>query len=380
MRRILLILSLLGLLPLNALAASPDLSQVSIVLDPGHGGRDPGAIAIHADGRLIRESDVALDVALRLENLFAQAGLGGNVTLTRRTDEYVGLSERVRISNAVHGDVFVSIHLNAAYNSTANGIETFIWGPRFATLAPTRSGSGSQVLATTVQEQLVSRLGLADRGIRQHNFAVINQQWFPFRPHHKGASAILAELGFMSNAGDLSFLTTSEGKNLAAQSLYLGILDYLQTAGYTVPEWLFGIIPAPFSPVIQAPSQASTLAPTIGSGTTTAHLNFRTGPSTEHGLIRTLPTGTNLAILEDLGGWLHVRVGQEDGFVSADWVNRNHFTLQNVNFRIGAGTNYSLIRQLSQGEALTILHRSGEWLNVQTGEEIGWVHSRYVSS
>ena len=101
------------------------LSQVTIVIDPGHGGRDPGAVRMH-NGVQVRESDVVLDISLQLRNLLRQTGM--DVRMTRTTDVYVSLAQRARVANNANADLFVSVHLNAFTNSTANGTETFYIG------------------------------------------------------------------------------------------------------------------------------------------------------------------------------------------------------------------------------------------------------------
>ena len=90
-----------------------------IVIDPGHGGHDPGA-----QGKGITEADLVLDVALRLEKLLLKLP-GTTVLLTRRTDDFVGLQERTAIANREGADLFLSIHANANSNLEASGVETY---------------------------------------------------------------------------------------------------------------------------------------------------------------------------------------------------------------------------------------------------------------
>jgi len=91
-----------------------------IVIDAGHGGRDPGA-----QGPGYTEAALTLDIALRLEKLLAKEP-GVEVVLTRRTDEYVGLQERTEIANREGADLFLSIHANASRNRTARGVESYL--------------------------------------------------------------------------------------------------------------------------------------------------------------------------------------------------------------------------------------------------------------
>ena len=89
------------------------------MIDPGHGGHDPGAQA-----RGLNESDLTLDVALRLEKLFLEEA-GIEVVLTRRTDDYIPLEERTAIANREGADLFLSIHVNTSRTTSASGVETY---------------------------------------------------------------------------------------------------------------------------------------------------------------------------------------------------------------------------------------------------------------
>jgi N-acetylmuramoyl-L-alanine amidase len=103
----------------SSIARQLGLSVSRIVIDPGHGGRDPGTVA-----KGLTEAALTLDVALRLEKLL-QKELGVEVVLTRRTDVYVPLEERTAIANRQNADLFLSIHANSSSSGTAKGIETY---------------------------------------------------------------------------------------------------------------------------------------------------------------------------------------------------------------------------------------------------------------
>ena len=102
-----------------SLARQLGLGVARVVIDPGHGGHDPGAL-----GPGTTEAKIVLDVALRLEKLLKAAGV--EVLLTRRTDEYLPLEERTRLANAAQGDLFLSIHANASRNQNAEGVESYV--------------------------------------------------------------------------------------------------------------------------------------------------------------------------------------------------------------------------------------------------------------
>lgn len=153
-----------------------DLRAGTVVLDPGHGGYDPGGVP----RQRYSEKTVALDIALRV-----RAGLlarGHRVVMTRTSDVFVELSERVAISRKTSGSpVFVSIHLNSSPNTGAYGVETYHYS------------SKSARLARAVHKQVVAAAGSMDRGVRRARFYVLR---------HNTRPSVLLELGFLTNAAE----------------------------------------------------------------------------------------------------------------------------------------------------------------------------------
>lgn len=143
-----------------------------IFVDAGHGGKDPGAL-----GGEYKESDIALQIALKIKS----DDPNFEFKYSRTSDTYPTIGERCRMANAEKADVFVSIHLNAAANFTAQGIETLCY-----------SASGkSYELAKTVQEELVKVTGAINRGVKiRPDLGVLRGTNMP---------AILVEVGFISN-------------------------------------------------------------------------------------------------------------------------------------------------------------------------------------
>src|SRR5882762_8421986 len=117
-----------------------------VVIDPGHGGSDPGGIR----GQIVPEKTVALDTALRLQKLLRRAGL--RTVMTRSTDIFVPLSVRSAIADAEHDAIFVSIHYNASPRRSAHGIETYSDSNRGA------------VLAARIQQEIIDRVSTENRG------------------------------------------------------------------------------------------------------------------------------------------------------------------------------------------------------------------------
>jgi N-acetylmuramoyl-L-alanine amidase len=217
------------------------LGVTRIVIDPGHGGRDPGARA-----RGLNEADLTLDVALRLEKLLQKEGL--DVILTRRTDTYIPLEERTAIANRESADLFLSIHANASRNAAARGVETyflsFASSPEAEAVAARENSASSggmhnlpdiikaialnnkldesRDFAGMVQEALVSRLrrsnkNLRNLGVKKAPFVVLISASMP---------SVLAEISFLTNKQELQLLKTSRYKQRVAEALHVSIMRY----------------------------------------------------------------------------------------------------------------------------------------------------------
>ena len=171
------------LLLLGCVFAAP-LQAATIVLDAGHGGHDPGGIP----GQRYSEKAAALDVTLRIRSKLTAAG--HRVVMTRSTDTFVELSERVAIAKRTPGKpIFVSIHFNSAANRDACGIETYLYDKRGA------------ALAQAIHRRVVAVSGGPDRGIRRARFYVLR---YNSRP------SVLVELGFLTNSQEGAKISRSE--------------------------------------------------------------------------------------------------------------------------------------------------------------------------
>ncbi|MDQ8194538.1 N-acetylmuramoyl-L-alanine amidase [Coraliomargarita sp. SDUM461004] len=210
----------------QAFSAKPRLRR--IVIDAGHGGRDVGA---KNDAYRLYEKDLTLDVARRLQSLLLRAGY--EVIMTRDSDVYIPLERRPQIANRANGDLFISIHFNAAASSTAEGVETFVLTPQYqASSKYTQPGRGDHVsyagnqqdawntlFGYHLQRALVQGVGGPDRGLKRARFLVLK---------HLDCPGVLVELGFVSHSGSANKLRTTVFRTTLAQSLYDGIIRYGQ--------------------------------------------------------------------------------------------------------------------------------------------------------
>ncbi len=177
--------------------------QITVVIDPGHGGIDPGAIGIGG----LREVDVLWPVSMEVTRLLEQQGI--RVVLTRTDNRTVELQPRVQIAQRANADVFVSIHANAISMSRpdVNGTETF-----FA------SAEGRR-LAQAIQSSMIQATGMRDRGVKSARFYVIRNTTMP---------AVLVELGFVTGAEDAPRLSDPAFRSRMAQAIVRGILQYVR--------------------------------------------------------------------------------------------------------------------------------------------------------
>lgn len=177
-------------------------SAVRVVIDPGHGGSDPGAI-----GNGITEKIINLEVALLLRDLLildttdTNGGGTWEVLMTRTTDQTVSLSGRVALANNWPADRFISIHHNAFTSSAARGTETFSFA----------NGTTSATVRDRIQEELIAAHGLVNRGSKTANFFVLRETFMP---------AALSETGFLTSPVDAAVLS-APGASLSTAIAHL---------------------------------------------------------------------------------------------------------------------------------------------------------------
>lgn len=225
-----------------SLARQLGLGVGRVVIDPGHGGHDPGA---QAHG--LSEAALVLDVALRLETLLHQR-TAMEVILTRRTDVFVPLDERTAIANREEADLFLSIHANASPSRTARGVETYFLnfaatpdaeavaarenaaaghsmrhlGELLKAIALNTKLDESREFARLVQQSLVRRLrpanrALQDLGVKQAPFVVLIGAAMP---------SVLAEIAFITNATEARLLKSGPYRQRIAEALFDAIVRY----------------------------------------------------------------------------------------------------------------------------------------------------------
>ncbi len=205
-------------------AAAPNRkAPLVVVLDPGHGGQDSGAMC-----GTVLEKDLTLDVALRTAQLLRAAGF--KTVLTRTDDRYLSLAERAAVANREKDSLFVSIHFNDGERAAASGVETyfaerqaesgpgiFAWLSFLQPAEPSPLLAKSESLARFLQAALVERTQAVNRGIKSEQFYVIAHVRHP---------AALVEGGFITNPADVLKLGTAEYRQQIASAISEGIHRY----------------------------------------------------------------------------------------------------------------------------------------------------------
>lgn len=194
-----------------ALAQMAPNKKITIVIDPGHGGKDSGATRYYE----LKEKDITLKLGHEILNLNSKQNLL-DIYLTRTTDTLISLHDRGKLAKALKPDLFISLHLNHSLNAYAIGTEVFV-----ARTQLTENLKESIIIANEILTSLTSTLGFKSRGVKFANFQVLRET-IQFVP------SILVEFCFISNKDEAQYL--SENTNLKA--LAFSILNSLTT----IPE------------------------------------------------------------------------------------------------------------------------------------------------
>ncbi len=222
----------------------------TVVIDAGHGGKDPGAV-----GKKSSEKNITLSIAKKTGDYIKQNCPDVNVIYTRNNDTFVSLLRRAQIANEKNADLFISIHCNANASPQPCGVETFVMGEHrnaanlevaklenasilYEDNADEDYGSfnhnspeayimlnffqseyknASLTFAEHIQNQLVKRVGRKDRGVQQAGFLVLYKTAMP---------SVLVEIGFISNPEEENFLCSADGQTYIASALFRAFRDY----------------------------------------------------------------------------------------------------------------------------------------------------------
>ncbi len=186
------------LIALLLLLGAPLRAFETVVIDPGHGGHDEGT-----SWYKVKEKDVTLAVAKRLENILQERGI--HTVMTRRYDYYVSLDDRAKMANGIPDSVLLSIHFNACSDHSIRGFETFHF---FAS-------PSSRCLAESMYQSLDQKTPEHPRSIKPQDYAVLA------RTH---GLAVLVECGFLSNKEECARLNTDQGQEALAEALADGLM------------------------------------------------------------------------------------------------------------------------------------------------------------
>jgi len=231
--------------------SDPSEKKWIIVIDPGHGGKDPGAL-----GSISREKNINLAIALKTGEYLEKNLNNVEVLYTRKTDVFVELRDRPEFANKNKADLFISIHSNWISKSSIKGAETWIMGPAqdeqnlevamkenevilleddfsakyegfdpkspesyimFTVMQNTFKEQSTQ-LASTIQSQFRNRAGRTDRGVKQAGFWVLYMTTMP---------SVLIETGFITNSEEEKYLNSKEGQDYMASAIYRATRDYI---------------------------------------------------------------------------------------------------------------------------------------------------------
>ncbi len=227
-----------------------DYKIKTIVIDPGHGGKDPGAV-----GSFTKEKDIVLSISLKLGRYIEKEFPHIKVIYTRKTDVFIPLDKRAEIANSNHADLFISIHINAAKSKSAYGFETFVMGlhknasnleiakkensvislekdyeTKYNGFDPNSPESyiifklmqheflgQSLMFAEMIQDDIEKRALRCNRGVKQAGFLVLAKTTMP---------SILIEGGFLSNIEEQRYLNSTQGQDILASSIFRAFKKY----------------------------------------------------------------------------------------------------------------------------------------------------------
>lgn len=331
-----------------------------VVLDPGHGDHDPGAI-----GNGLQEKERALTLTRMVRDILVANGV--NVKMTRDSDIFVTLSGRAKIANDLGAKIFVSFHLNSGGGT---GYESFVYN---------RNDKNTNRLQDLIHAEAMKVLGpkgFRDRGKKTKDLAVVRETHMP---------AVLTENGFIDNANDMSHIRQDEVLRQLAKGYAKAILNYLgkdlvngggsggNGGGSTKP------------PVSNDGIGVATVA--------VDNLRLRRGPGTTYEHIRYLPKGEPYIVYAIKDGWVNLGGDQwayaGDGYMKLAINNNASYSsggilgtatveIASLNLRKGPGNGYEVIRALKKGEPYIVYAFKDGWFNLG-GDQWAYGGDGYMS-
>ncbi|API92263.1 hypothetical protein J32TS6_35240 [Virgibacillus pantothenticus] len=189
---------------LNATTDSVALKGHTVMIDPGHGGRDPGSV----ESNVVHEKDLITNTSDAIKKALRNAG--ANVIMTRTEDEKVSLEDRRNMSNEESPEAFISVHYNTFTDPSVSGFSTYYF-----------SKEKDHQLAQSINQSLTAAIELRDRGVKENNYFVLNDN---------DAPSILLELGFMSNPEELATIQSEEYDQIVGAAIVDGLKNYFEAS------------------------------------------------------------------------------------------------------------------------------------------------------
>ena len=198
-----------------AVFSAPTLAQgtITVVIDPGHGGKDPGHLS--HDASLLPEKDLNLKIAQYLGGYIEKYLQNVKVVYTRTSDVFPSLDERVALANKHTADYFISVHCNGNERTAVRGTETHVHSFDF---------KKSVALAMEIEKQFSTRAGRHSRGVKDGNDRSHSIQVLKYTQ----MTSVLVECGFLTNSAEANYLNSSNGQEIIASAIFRGFRSFIQ--------------------------------------------------------------------------------------------------------------------------------------------------------
>jgi len=205
------VIFLLYLLKMCFIFGQETAVQKRIIIDVGHGGKDPGAIGVNG----IKEKDVVLDIALEILRLNEKSEKPMDIYLTRYSDTLISLLDRAKLAKALNADLFISLHCNHSQNPNARGIEVYVAKKR------TQYSKDATWFAFQLQSLFKKKLGFKSRGVKFAEFQVLRET-IDYSP------SVLLEIGFLSNWDEANYFFRTKNFKIIALTILMGFDNFIK--------------------------------------------------------------------------------------------------------------------------------------------------------